>query len=174
MYLFCYFFIFFFEPYSKYFAPADPPAAPPALVAGQIVTDLADFVLPGDDGDATIDYSLIDWEVLERCFNQMDMLKKTHNCYEKNKKTVFDQQSCLANGCLFESGNCFYCDGAYQNMLENARSKKWIKSATDDVCVIDDGDKLACPDYEETPMDTLSLKRLKILNPDANNCKHIF
>ena len=156
---------------TKFFTPKPAPPAPRSFVAAEGTTELHDFDMPGDNDGIAIDYSLIDWEVLERCFNQMDTLKITHNCFEKNKKQVFDQQSCLANGCLFQGEKCFYCDGAYQNMLQNKRSKKWINSNTDDTCIITDSDKLACPDYEEQPIDTLVLKRMKIMNPLGNQRK---
>ena len=159
---------------TKFFTPKPDPPAPRAFAAAESKTELHDFDMPGDTDGIAIDYSLIDWEVLERCFNQMETLKVTHNCFEKNKKQVFDQQSCLANGCLFQDEKCFYCDGAYQNMLQNKRSKKWINSNTDDICVITDSDKLPCDGYEEKPIDTLVLKRMKIMNPLGNQCKYSF
>ena len=130
---------------------------------GEKVTELNDFLLPGEP----LDYTTIDWEILQRCFNQRNTLKKTHNCYLKSPENIFNKFSCQAEGCIFDGGDCFYCAAAHENQVENKKSLRWIQSNADE-CTIVEEDKTPCPDYEETPLSSNKMKLLSLLDPKMN------
>ena len=130
---------------------------------GERVTQLDEFLLPGEP----LDYNVIDWEILQRCFNQRAVLKKTHNCYLKSPSAIFNKFSCLAEGCIYDGGDCFYCNAAHENQVENRKSLRWLKSNTDECTVIEE-DKVPCPDFEETPLSSNKMKLLSLLDPKMN------
>lgn len=130
---------------------------------GQRTTRIVPFVLP----EAKLDYALVDWEILERCFNQRKVLKETHNCYEKVPGDIYNKFSCLGKGCIYDDGDCFFCAAAYENMEANARSLRWIKSSGD-VCVVQESDKLECPDFSDTPLNANRMQLLSLTDPKMN------
>ena len=142
-------------------APTEEPQDPGYF--GEKITELNDFFLPHEP----LDYSKIDWEILQRCFHQRQELKRTHNCFIKSPGTIFNKYSCLAEGCIYDDGDCFYCDAAYTNQVDNAKSLRWINSNSGE-CTIVEEDKVPCPDFEETPLSSNKMKLMSLLDPKMN------